>query len=62
MIKKQTGMSWRESVDVEMGEKDREQKNRQTEIGTQQNCKIDLGICLTTNSIDSEGGLWVSEQ
>jgi hypothetical protein len=33
-----------------------------TKIWTQQNCKIALGISLITNSIDSEGGLWVGEQ
>jgi hypothetical protein len=26
------------------------------------NCKIDLGVGLTTNTINSEGRLWVDEQ
>jgi hypothetical protein len=31
-------------------------------LWTQQNCKIYQGIGLTTNGIDSEGGLSVGEQ
>jgi hypothetical protein len=31
-------------------------------VWTQQNCKFDLGIGLTTNSIDSEGRLCVAEE
>jgi hypothetical protein len=54
------------SVNVKMGEngeiaiEEVEQMDKQ--IWTQENCKLDLRVRLTTNIIDSDGGSSVSEQ